>query len=180
MARTRLFALLWGFCEATFFFLIPDLLFSWLAINHYRQAAAALLYALTGALAGGTLLYLLSLQLDAGVLKNFLLAVPFIHEGMINSIDQGMQQAPFSTLLTSGWTGIPYKVYAICAGLHQTHFLLFIGTSLLMRFMRFGATLLLTRLIFALLRRWLPLKTLYRLWAIAAALLYTGYFILVS
>lgn len=180
MARIRFFALLWGFCEATFFFLIPDLLFSWLAINHYRQAGTALLFALIGALAGGSLMYLLSLQLDAELLSSFLLAVPFINDSMLTAVNQGMQQAPFSTLLTSGWTGTPYKVYAVFAGLHQTPFLLFIGTSLLMRLIRFSATLLLTRLVISMLSRWLSRKVLYRLWFFATAALYIGYFILVS
>ena len=50
-------AALWGFAEATLFFLVPDVLLSAIALRRGRLAGVACLVALLGALPGGALLY---------------------------------------------------------------------------------------------------------------------------
>ena len=47
-------AAIWGAAEATLFFIVPDVFLSWLALSDRRQALIACLYALLGALVGGT------------------------------------------------------------------------------------------------------------------------------
>ena len=48
---------LWGFAEATFFFLVPDVWLSFLAIESFTQGVAGSFAALAGALNGGSLMW---------------------------------------------------------------------------------------------------------------------------
>jgi len=48
----------WGLAEATLFFIVPDVLLSWLAAFRPRVAWPAVLTCLVGALAGGVIMYL--------------------------------------------------------------------------------------------------------------------------
>ena len=49
----------WGAAEATLFFIVPDVLLSRMALQDRRRALQACLWALAGALAGGTLVWML-------------------------------------------------------------------------------------------------------------------------
>lgn len=173
-------AFIWGFSEATFFFIIPDILFSGLAINHVKKAAVTLIYAVFGALIGGTLLYFLPYFIDASLLKKYLISLPFLSEAMVETIDKGMAFQPYQTLFTSGFIGIPYKVYAVFSGLHQLNFFLFLGISLIMRFFRFSTTLLITFIGSFLLKRYVSLRIVYVVWLSLVILFYGSYFIILS
>src|SRR5437868_1692315 len=50
-------ALAWGYAEATLFFLVPDVLLSWVALRDPRAAGVACFWALAGALLGGATMY---------------------------------------------------------------------------------------------------------------------------
>jgi hypothetical protein len=52
----RLLALIWGFAEATVFFVVPDVLLTAIPVRDLRAASLACFLALLGALAGGTLM----------------------------------------------------------------------------------------------------------------------------
>ena len=49
----EILAALWGFAESTLFFIVPDVLLTWLALSLPRRALRACYWALGGALAGG-------------------------------------------------------------------------------------------------------------------------------
>ena len=56
--QLMIFAAVWGFAEATFFFFIPDILLTYIAFRHgVRKASVATLYAVLGAVFGGMLMY---------------------------------------------------------------------------------------------------------------------------
>jgi hypothetical protein len=57
MAVTLL-AAAWGLAEATLFFLVPDILITWVALTSLRRALLSSLWVLAGALAGGCLMHL--------------------------------------------------------------------------------------------------------------------------
>ena len=50
-------AMAWGFAEATFFFIIPDVFLTYIALKNWRQATRACFWALGGALIGGAVMY---------------------------------------------------------------------------------------------------------------------------
>lgn len=177
--RLNALAFFWGFAEATFFFIIPDVLFSGLAINHFRKALQALAWAVVGALTGGLFLYWLSGRIALASLEGYLLHVPFLTRWMLDTVGSGMQADPVATFLTSGFRGIPYKVYVVYAAVVQLPLAAFIGLSILMRVLRFSLTLVLTAGAAAVLRRHVSLRSLYAIWLTVVVLFYSTYFVLV-
>src|SRR5690606_18822018 len=67
----RAVALLWGFAEATLFFVIPDVWIGFVALHGLRQGLAAAAWTLPGALAGGAAVYLASHENQMAVLAVF-------------------------------------------------------------------------------------------------------------
>jgi hypothetical protein len=76
-------AAIWGFAEATFFFLVPDVILTWIALRHgWRQAGWASLAACSGALIGGGLMYHWG-AVDAQQAYAFLDAIPAISQPIL-------------------------------------------------------------------------------------------------
>src|SRR3546814_21158393 len=61
-------SLLWGFAEATVFFVVPDVWISRRALSSWRAALRGSGFALAGALVGGVLLYLPGRHHEAALL----------------------------------------------------------------------------------------------------------------
>ena len=180
--RIEFAAFVWGLCEATFFFLVPDLLLMAIAVMSFKRSLRAIGFAVFGALCGGMMLYsvaALSL-IEMDVLSAFLLDIPFISAPMLGAINEGMIQSPEMTLLTSGFIGIPYKVYAVFAGAHGMNVVSFLLLSGLMRAMRFTLLVVLVEyLLKRPLKRHCTLKQIYLILALIASAIYMIYFILI-
>ena len=58
IGRANIIASLWGFAEATLFFIVPDVFLGWLALRSPKSALIACLFALLGALIGGSAMWL--------------------------------------------------------------------------------------------------------------------------
>ncbi len=175
-------AFVWGVCEASFFFLVPDLLLMAIGIMSFKRGLRAIGFAVFGALCGGMMLYsvaALSL-IESEALSAFLLDIPFISGSMLETIDNGMAVSPEMTLLTSGFIGIPYKIYAVFAGLHGMNVLSFLLLSGLMRTLRFTFLVLLVEFLLKRpLKRHCTLKQIYVIWALISGAIYLIYFILI-
>src|SRR5262245_25681988 len=112
---TNLAALVWGFGEATLFFLIPDVLLSWVALRDGRPAWVACGWATAGALAGGALMYGWGgVDRDSAVAA--LDYVPAINRDMIDSVEEQINNHGIGALFFGPLTGTPYKIYAVQAG----------------------------------------------------------------
>ena len=106
----------WGVAEATFFFLVPDVILSFIGLRQgYRAAAIASVWSAVGAGLGGAAMYLWSASQPAAA-QDFVLGVPAISDAMLAHAHEAM--------LTQGWllatligplSATPYKVYAILA-----------------------------------------------------------------
>jgi len=107
-----LVAFLWGLAEATFFFLIPDVFLSLVAILGGRRTWRHILAAICGALVGGALLFHWAqahpVQAHAAVAR-----VPFIRERMFAQVDEGLRTQGLSAVFLGSVAGIPYKLYAV-------------------------------------------------------------------
>jgi len=180
--RIEFAAFVWGLCEATFFFLVPDLLLMAIGIMSFKRGLRAIGFAVFGALCGGLMLYsvaALSL-IEMDDLSAFLLDIPFISDSMLDTINEGMSHSPEMTLLTSGFIGIPYKIYAVFAGLHGMNVVSFLLLSGLMRTLRFTFLVLLVEyLLKRPLKQHCTLKQIYVIWALIASAIYMIYFILI-
>lgn len=146
---THLAALAWGFAEATLFFIVPDVLLSWIALRHPRAAWIACVWAAVGALAGGTVMY----AWGAADPESALVAlrhVPAVSPAMCRTVEEQIRARGVGAAFFGPVTGTPYKVYAVQASMGQVGLVPFLLVSFPSRLLRFvfvtGLTLVLCRL----------------------------------
>ena len=109
-------ALLWGFAEATLFFVAPDVLLSFIAVKRgLREELIACLCAAFGASLGGVAMYLWSAH-DLASAQGAILAVPAVNDAML--------ETAWHEMTTKGWfaatfegplSATPFKAYAVLA-----------------------------------------------------------------
>lgn len=107
-------ALMWGFAEATLFFIIPDVWISILALESRETALLACGYAVAGALAGGTIMYRLG-RLDPQKWNSLLSKIPAIRIQDIHKVQSDLGTSGAKAVLFGPLFGIPYKLYAVNA-----------------------------------------------------------------
>lgn len=175
--RQYVIAFIWGFAEATFFFFIPDIYLTRIAITDGKRAYIACLIAAFAAVLGGLLMYGLATEYYASV-KVFLSYIPAISMAFVDSVSRHVQQQPYLTLLLAPTKGIPYKIVASIFGGLKLNILAFIVVSYIARLLRFVITTTIT--IFARhgLAKIITTKSLYLVHAIAWCLIYISYFYL--
>jgi len=105
-------AFVWGFAEATLFFIIPDVFLSFVAILDWRRTASHVFAALIGALLGGSLMFSWSTS-DHQRARNAVLNVPFVRQRMLSKVDEGLRTQGMTAALLGSVSGVPYKLYAV-------------------------------------------------------------------
>jgi membrane protein YqaA with SNARE-associated domain len=169
-------AALWGFAEATLFFIVPDVWLTTMAVWSPRKALIACLFALLGALAGGALMYGWG-AIDPVTALTTLDRIPAIKAEMIASVAAEIREhwplAPFLGPLQ----GIPYKLYAVQASAQGVGLGAFLLISIPARLIRFVVLTLVASLLFSkLLVSWTPRRNIFLLGGGWVAF-YTGYFL---
>jgi membrane protein YqaA with SNARE-associated domain len=139
-------ALIWGFAEATFFFIVPDLLLTAAVLvfglsRAFRLSAAAAL----AAMAGGLLMMMWGAS-DAAAVRSFLLSVPLIGEDLLFRVHAEMEGLWPIDLTLGAITGAPFKIYAVEAGAAEINPLAFALTGFFARLARFSLAIGLTAL----------------------------------
>lgn len=142
-------AFLWGFAEATVFFIVPDVLLTFLALRGMRRALVASLVALAGALLGGAAMYFWggSSPEDA---RAVLVHVPGIHEPLVEAVRSRLDAQGLGAVLLGPLLGTPYKIYAVEWAARGGSMLGFLLISIPARYVRF----LLSVLVIGALRKW--------------------------
>jgi membrane protein YqaA with SNARE-associated domain len=148
----RLAAAAWGFAEATLFFIVPDVLLTWVALRDPRAAFAACLWALAAALAGGALMFGWG-DADYESALAALCRVPGINRAMCDSVDLEVRAEGVAATLRGPLTGRPYKIYAVQAAGYGNSLAAFLVVSVPARLMRFAAVTALAVLANRCLRR---------------------------
>jgi len=147
-----LIAFLWGFTEASFFFLIPDIILTYIWVFYgFKKSLKASFFALLGALLGGAVMYLLSIFYPIFI-HNILLHIPLINEKMILTSQAGLVKNSFYDMILAPWKWIPYKIYAYEVWKLNLSFWQFIIFSIPARFIRFFLSLSLASLIWYLFK----------------------------
>jgi len=177
--RAPLLAAGWGFAEACFFFIVPDVLLSWYAIHNRRKAFFACLYALAGALLGGALIWWWGHH-DIGAARAFLARVPAINTALIDNVGEQLQNSGFTALFVGPIKGIPYKIYAVEAAHLGLGFVGFLLVSIPARLMRFFAVAALFAGVGQLLQLKFSLRTVRLAHLSVWLLFYTWYFWVMS
>lgn len=139
-------AFAWGFAEATFFFIVPDLVMTAavLALG-FRPALRLAVAAATGAVLGGLIMWGWGAG-DIAAARAFLLSVPLLGEDLLARV-QAEMGAGWPVKLTLGAiSGAPYKIYAAEAGAASIHPLVFAIVSFAARMARFALAIAITAL----------------------------------
>ena len=126
----------WGFAEATLFFIVPDVLLTLVALYSFRRSAKLVAFILLGALAGGTVMFYLGGKYPAHA-KTVVLRVPFVSAAMFSKTQAGFQRDGLWTLAKAPGNGIPYKVYGVQAS-QYAGWAAFVAMSVLARLERFA------------------------------------------
>ncbi|MER2136018.1 MAG: hypothetical protein ABS910_15215 [Arthrobacter sp.] len=146
----------WGFAEATFFFVVPDVWTSWVGLRRPKRAIGTTLSALGGAMAGGAVTYCWGRKVAAGTSRKALVKVPAVTDSMISEVEQEFAASGAAALLRGPARGVPYKLYARAAGLQRTPLAAFLAWSVPGRLIRFLAVTAAVSGTAALGRRWFP------------------------
>lgn len=157
-------AALWGFAEATLFFIVPDVLLTFLAQTSLRRALVASLAAAGGALTGGAALYAFAAA-DPETARAVLLAVPGISPELVSRVTVLLRGDLFVGLVAGALSGAPYKLFVAEAATMGVSPVTFLIASLPARLLRFALAALASWLIFAKLLGELSLRT--RRWLLA-------------
>lgn len=144
-------ALLWGFAEATLFFIVPEVLISIVAVRSgFRAAVKLALAAGVGARLGGAIMFLWS-QSDPQAVRAVLALIPAISDPMVAETGQDFGAEGWPAMFIGAFTGVPYKIYAVEAGAQGVSLTSFLALTLPARLPRF----LLTAAIAAFAGGWL-------------------------
>jgi membrane protein YqaA with SNARE-associated domain len=132
----KLLAIAWGLAEATVFFIVPDVLLTYLALKDPRRATKACLWVLVGALVGGIAMFCWG-HYDLKCAEKFLTAVPAIDEELLNKVEQQIDDDGVKATFFGPMAGRPYKIYAVYAGAKDISFPSFLLVSIPARLLRF-------------------------------------------
>ncbi|WP_460743560.1 hypothetical protein [Mariniluteicoccus endophyticus] len=109
-------AFAWGFAEATFFFLVPDVGLTRVAARRPRRAFVTVGSAVAGAVAGGLVTYDWARANDPARTRAALRRIPSISGAMVDRVDVEVTDGGLRAMVLGPLRGIPYKVYARSAG----------------------------------------------------------------
>jgi membrane protein YqaA with SNARE-associated domain len=169
-------ALLWGFAEATLFFIVPDVWISTVAVRRgWRAGVLAACVACVGALLGGFVMYLWGNR-DAEAARHVLDLVPAISPAMVAGAGEDMRVNGLIAMLTGAFTGVPFKIYAVEAGALKAGLIPFLMMAIAARLTRFALAALIAAAAAQGLRHFLSKRTILLLLAAFWVLFYAWYF----
>ncbi len=131
-------ALLWGFAEATLFFIVPDLWASIAGRDKLHRGLIACLYCVAGAMAGGSILYFWG-SLDPTGAMFVLEKTPAVSAEMITRVREDLNHFGEWAIIFGPLSGTPYKLYAAQAAPAGFPFFWFLLVSIPARLIRFVA-----------------------------------------
>jgi len=132
----NLAACVWGFAEATLFFVVPDVLLTWIALHDARAAWRSCVWCLAGAVVGGAVMYGWgAYDVDSALVV--LDCVPGVNQAMCDTVAEQLRTRGPTALFLGPVAGTPYKVYAVHAGAIPTPVALFLLASVPARLLRF-------------------------------------------
>ncbi|MGA9769550.1 MAG: hypothetical protein WBV94_10950 [Blastocatellia bacterium] len=139
-------AFFWAVAEASFFFIVPDVLLTLIACRAFRPALKATLAALAGALIGGACVYMFGLRSpdDARALLDY---VPAINPNLIARVARQIDEHGLISVMTGPLKGIPYKIYAVEWGAQGRSLAAFLLISIPARYTRFILAAVVARLL---------------------------------
>lgn len=106
---------MWSAAEATLFFIVPDVIISWVAIRKgLRAGVIAAVLAAVGAMIGGAAAYVWG-AVEPARSRMIVAGLPAISEDMMTKAEVDMSHDWLAAALKGPLTSTPYKVYAVLA-----------------------------------------------------------------
>jgi hypothetical protein len=105
-------AFLWGLAEGTFFFIIPDVFLSLVAIFNLRSSWKHIVCALLGAALGGAILFHWA-ERSPATAHAAVAHVPFVRGSMFTQVQEGFRKNGLMAMAIGSVSGLPYKLYAV-------------------------------------------------------------------
>jgi membrane protein YqaA with SNARE-associated domain len=173
--KSYLISLVWSFCEATFFFIIPDVWLSFSSMESLKKGLKNIFFALIGALLGGTVMYLFGRQ-DIDSVTNFLVKIPDINLELLEHTKKSIQSEGLASPLVGPIKRVPYKIYAAYYGGLSLSYIMFMMISIPARLIRFLITILLSNFMFRVLLKKISLKKKRQMLIIIWVIIYIIYF----
>ena len=104
---------LWSLAEASFLFILPEVLLTFFAVQGRRRAVLmAMLWGLVGAVAGALLMYSWGGGTSVKVMTAFLDVIPGITRDMVHEVLRLLQLAGMPAVFVGMMQGIPGKLFA--------------------------------------------------------------------
>lgn len=105
---------LWGFAEATLFFVVPDVLFTLTTLFAARRGLWQMGVSILGAVLAGAVMYSWAATSPAQA-RAVVAAVPFVGEKIITPFERRWDEGGTWALFRNPLGGVPYKVPAVLA-----------------------------------------------------------------
>lgn len=106
---------LWGYAEATRFWLVPDILLTWIGLNRPKSIMPSVVAATVGAMLGGA-----EMHQNAQEEQPRLTRIPGISDAMLVDAHGRFASQGWVAVVRAPLDGIPYKVYATESGVVGT------------------------------------------------------------
>lgn len=151
---------LWGFSEATLFFIVPDVLLTYVAVRSLKKSLYGVLFAISGALIGGSLLYYVGIGHHEEMI-NVLERIPAINGEIIERVENDLVESGPYAILVGPLSGTPYKIFATQSYDAGIDYFSFFMVSIPARGIRFVFSALASHLIFTTVLKRLRLKYKY-------------------
>jgi membrane protein YqaA with SNARE-associated domain len=123
---------LWGYAEATRFWLIPDILLGWITLNRPRSMVTSVIAATVGAVIGGVRMHKSAREEHARLTE-----IPGINDALLLDAHERFASRGWVAVVRAPLDGIPYKVYATESGLAGKPVPELVSWTLLARLWRF-------------------------------------------
>lgn len=152
---------------------------SWHALSSHRRALIACVFALVGALIGGTLVWVWALD-HPDAIRSMFAWIPAINEAMIANVRAQLADTGITALFLGPVTGVPYKIYALEAADLGIGLLAFLAVSIPARLVRFVAVTVFVGSIGQLLQRKFSLRWVKMTHLACWSIFYIWYFWVMS
>ncbi|MFD2206474.1 hypothetical protein [Kiloniella antarctica] len=147
LIKNYLISFLWGFAEATFFFIVPDVFLSYLSVKYnLKTAIKSALFTLSGAFIGGVIIYHLGNSYSSDII-DYIDILPAISPAMIVTAKEDLEQFGILSILIGAFSGVPYKVFAAQAGQLSIPLISFIAIFIPARLIRWFQVIFIAQLI---------------------------------
>ena len=168
----------WGFAEATLFFILPDVLLSYFALERKSKLLPLIAWALLGALVGGVIMFTWGVM-SPKTSWSWVEAVPAINTDLMDTVAKQLENKGALAIILGPFQGLPYKAYSVQAASADIGLILFMAVSVVARLIRFLLIAYFARGVTALLisRTAITRKGMLMVWLLTWVFVYILYFL---